>query len=441
LSKEFWGKCQYPERELPEHIGSHYAVKGLRANETHNTVDFFLDGILPMGDHLYQDIRPPLKGKYTIYANGIVKRKNKIPMYSQEVKRNYSQIQSMTFLNADASTEDPFGSKNTNLPYIGVAISENDLLLNRLFIKDGVGHTVKRKVDAETPEAAKKIYSSLKENLVGVSKEEMKKFKRNENTQVNEVLTRARWNPKSSKVVIFKNNFRSRIYAQDLARRIEERLVQRKEVGSDFQVPILFYLPQDNIRHLAYYTDAMQQEDIKEAKRQYDNEGLRQENYTNNAYEFLLALERKDITNALLQNTPSLLYLMLEAGYIAIAERLFFKCTEGDQARIIKNSQASCLITKQHITKGHLLKIAKMGHVDLCRKLMGDWRPPKDDFWLSCFERDINPKVIKLIGYEKTLRMLAEAGYWDRIDRILEKIHPQLPEQYNRKRSSKPILF
>jgi hypothetical protein len=319
LSEKFWIKYEYRQREFPENMGNRYVIKVLGADRKRNTVDFFLDGILPKGERLYQDIRPPLKKRYTLFARRIVKRKSKEPMYLPEIKEGYSPIQSLTLLNAKATTDAYTSSQDKDAPNIGVAITESDILLNRLFTYEGMGDTVSRKVDAQTWEDAQRIYALLTENLFGISKEEVAKFKAkiNKNTQLNEVLARAKWNPESSKILIFADKFRSRVYAQDLAQRIKERLVQQGNVTDDFQVPILFYLPNDECKHLAYYTQAMQQKDKEEAKRQYYNrETDGWENDKNDAYEFLLMLAEEDLAKALSQSRSSLLYQMLDKGYI-----------------------------------------------------------------------------------------------------------------------------
>jgi predicted CopG family antitoxin len=201
LSKEFWGKCQYPKRELPEHIGNRYVIKVLCADSKRNTVDFFLDGILPIGDRLYQDIRPKLKGKFTIYTHGIVKRKNKKQMYPVVVKNNYSQIQSTTFLNEAAITTTAYDIENKDSPKVAVLIAEDDILINRLLTKRAAGNTVKRKLDASSTSEATEKANSLKGNLFGASHSEVEKFKKEirNDLELNEALTRLRWNPATSK--------------------------------------------------------------------------------------------------------------------------------------------------------------------------------------------------------------------------------------------------
>ncbi len=428
LSKKLWDKFSYIQRESTENIGNQYVVKVIRAS-TNNTSDFLLDGLFPdENDPHYQDIRPALRKKFIFNENGTFKRKDKKPMYSEEEKQGFSQIQSLTFINQTATTEVVDFYPDKDFPKVGVMIHMKDTLPKCFLVNDGVGGTVNRPFEANNLEEAtkqrEKYISNTKINYFGISRKEQFIDEISKINKVNEDMARARWDYKDSKVNIYLDNFRSRIYVQHFAEKIRQCLEKSLEktkdaLPEDYQVPILFYLPKDEIRHLAYYTEELQQIDKIEAKRQYHTQSVRSANYNNKCYEFLLALDEGDVYRALIENVEGypLLITMIEQGYLSIATDLFFKCTDQHKKEIIEHlRKAKC------VKSDHVLPAVKGGYIKLAQELMCGWRPKDDSFWLPCFEREANPKVVKLIGYESTLKMLAKGGKWERIHRIIEKI-------------------
>ncbi len=322
--------------KLKEVIADHYLLKSLRSDE----FDFshrFIRGIIPQATgSRRQNLRPIRRKSHTItHERKVVERLKKVPMYTQETKKGYSQIQSTTLIDEEMRSS-VFGTfkQRTNKLY-GVMTHCDDALMNRLLIRDC--GTVARPFDvySDTQEVnglAEYIYSP--DNIEEFKAQNLLHRKKYGGT--NEVLARLRFNPYRTMVCICANTLEARLLAYDFSQELlQEFLSYAKEnnikVNPNFKIPIIFYLPaigeSSNVdtHRVFFYTESMRKNDLQSAVGFYNFKNMRVQRFYDSDYEFLLGLPQ--ITLDILKqpgtvyNSP-LAIDMIDRGYIRMLMRI-----------------------------------------------------------------------------------------------------------------------
>ena len=318
-------------------LGDDFYIKSIRSDK----LDFFrTQAIYGFTRTKTQQMKFKLRrgGKklFTVDGDGVYKRAEKKPHYTQDKKLHFSQIQSFTLVLKDVQPPVYGHNKERERKLVAVAIHKKDILPSkRLYIYDG--GTINRPYDFYTQTDAETYYKNKVASNDPILFAKMKPFKKaiqqpQHKDKYNEVLVRARWNTDSSHILIASDSLEARLIAQDRARILRNRLKeQAKESGDEwdenYQVPIGFYMP-DSPQHMRTYTRKQQAKDKKEALDIYAaNASRRTIKYSNNDYEFLLALDNPIAIFSETysgDNTP-LLNRMLNEGYAHIVHSLLDK--------------------------------------------------------------------------------------------------------------------
>ncbi len=314
-------------------LSDNYLMKTLRADQ-HDFTHSFKLGLIPgKNGRRYNNLRPKPRSEYVMTSEGdIVARVDKKPRYTPDQKKEFSQIQSNTFLDEKLLSE-AFGfSKKRNRKLYGLLTHMNDALLSRLLIRDC--GTLSRPFDFSNSKDAEysgmRQKSSSKPHCYPPSK--LTEFKqhnlelRHSIRGTNEVLARIRFNPYRSLVVICSDTLETRLLAEYFARELMEEFrvyanANGLSLNPEFRIPIVYYLPTTS--HLPrnlltyrpplrFYTEKMKLADKTTCQRLYKNPQLRAEKFSHNDYEFLLGLP--EITPQILldETTPSGRPLALE---------------------------------------------------------------------------------------------------------------------------------
>lgn len=331
-----------------EFLTDQYLMKTLRADQ-YDFTSSFKRGLIPGKEgRRFNNLRPTERGTYVITSEGeVVARVDKKPQYSPEQKKEYSQIQSNTFLDEKLLAE-AFGfSKERNRKLYGLLTHLNDALISRLLIKDS--GTVNRPFDFNDVQNAE--HSAMFEKEAGKSHfyppSKFKEFKqhnllvRSSDQGTNEVLARIRFNPYRSLIVICSDTFETRLLADYFARELMQEFRVYAEglgltINPEFRIPIVYYLPAVSYLpcnilsyrpRLRFYTEKMRLTDKKECLRLYNNPSLRAQKFRDHDYEFILGLP--EITSKILldEATPSGKPLVLE---------MIFNCRTRVMSRMLR---------------------------------------------------------------------------------------------------------
>lgn len=210
---------------------------------------------------------------FTVTGLGVFKRKcfdpldsnDRLPIKKQQLtkkqKIGFSNHQSAT-LGLKSHSPEVFRFSTQNDCVIGVLYDEKHVLFSdRLFLKD-IG-TVLRSYEFTYAVDALAFYRDHK-NKILYSSAQLEEFKQAikdplNTYRYNEVMVRLPSNNENAKVFIGNDTLSSRIWAQDLARRIKNNLLEKNLCTKDYVVPILFYTPNSPHLHFKEY-DARQQE-------------------------------------------------------------------------------------------------------------------------------------------------------------------------------------
>ncbi len=308
-------------------------IKSLRADQN----CFYRNFIETITSGARKPLRSGTKKAFTVTGQGVFQRPNdkasnkhptaplKTPQYTEQQKQGFSKAQSASLATPDHACR-VFGfdtSRESIL--VGALFDETDVLFtDRNYIYDG--GTVNRPYDFNTLEAAADYHESKqpytlfsKENLADFIVEIKKK-----KDQYNEVLVRLRWgNQNRSKIFIASDTLSSRLQAQEYARLLKKRLVEQGEVDETYTVPIVYYIPESPL-HFKTYSPLEQSMDTIEANHIHRTPEERNAAYNAGHFQFLLALPRDAIKNALQEphNGQPLLWTILEQGLGHIVQSL-----------------------------------------------------------------------------------------------------------------------
>jgi hypothetical protein len=404
-------------------LGDHYLMKTLRADKYDFSHAFTL-GIIPGEKQARrQNLRPIARQAYTISSEGnVTSRVNKLPRYTAEEKRGFSQIQSTTFI--DKETTSPafgFGKSRTEKLY-GLMTHVDDALISRMLTQDS--GTVAHVFDHPNHRSAKA--SHLAKNKSGndtfFTPNEIDLFKiynlksKRVGHQTNEVMARLRFNPYKSMVCICSDTLEARLLACHYAQEcLEEFSVYAKRnnitLNPRFKIPIIFYRPllQDH----QFYTHEMRLDDQAEASKIYHDVTLRAAKYDCDDYEFLLALPENTVD--LLQKVEStgapLALHMIKKGCVRMLLRLLGTSRETVFDRLLRQGyvyQNDPLIAELICAEAF----------DIASKLIDATKSDKYTLKLGgVYLRDHliergNPRQLFFIGFDRILEEAAQGKAW-----------------------------
>lgn len=422
----------------PSFMGDQYLLKTLRADR----FDFshaFKSGLIP-GENgkRYHNLRPKERGDYTISPQGeMSSRLEKKPSHSVEEKKEYSQIQSCTYIDAQLLV-DAFGfSKVREGKLYGLLTHKNDALLSRLLVRDC--GTVARPFDFNNREEAtaspKVFYSRGKFGLFVEQNAQL----RNKEGGTNEVLARLRFNPYRTLVVICSDSLESRLlayqFAQELLQEFSEYAQKNHlKVNPDYKVPIIFYLPGNLFGRrpkLSFYTQKMRVVDCAQCCKIHKNPDSRHQKIIAKDYEFLLGLP-KITTDIFLDRTRkgNLLALeMLTNGYARILFRLL-RPLQNSADNIFCNELFHQLLRRGLIKNNDFIigdlimieefvlaeKIIAATQSDKEKLVYREYNEKEDAYILRSLEEYLllkgNPRQIEFMGLERMLRKAIEHKRW-----------------------------
>lgn len=419
-------------------LGDQYLLKTLRADR----FDFshsFKSGLIPAENgKRYHNLRPKQRGDYTISPQGeMSSRLEKKPSHSVEEKKEYSQIQSCTYIDAQLLV-DAFGfSKVREGKLYGLLTHKNDALFSRLLVRDC--GTVARPFDFNNREeavASPKVFYSL--GKFGLFVEQNAQL-RNKEGGTNEILARLRFNPYRTLVVICADSLESRLLAYHFAQELQQEFrgyAQRNylQVNTQYKIPILFYLPVNMLGwrpKLLFYTDKMRISDCAQCCKIDKNPESRHQKIIAKDFEFLLGLP-KITTDIFLDRTRkgNLLALeMLTNGYARILFRLLRPlqnpsdntfCNElFDQLLrrgLIKNNDfiiGDLIMIEEFVLAEKIIGATKSDKEKLVYR---EYNEKEDTYILRSLEDYLllkgNPRQIAFMGLERMLRKAVEQKRW-----------------------------
>ncbi|MBX9586309.1 MAG: hypothetical protein K2X50_03535 [Gammaproteobacteria bacterium] len=314
-------------------LGNQYLMKTLRA-DGHDFTHPFKLGLIPGKEgRRFNNLRPIERREYVITPDGhLTTRAEKKPQYTPDQKKEFSQIQSNTFLDEKLLAE-AFGfSKERNCKLYGLLTHMNDALINRLLIRDS--GTVGRPFEFRNSEDA--VRSRMIENepmralsYPNAKLEDFKKHNlaaRSSHRGTNEVLARIRFNPYRSLIVICSDTLETRLLAYYFAQELLQEFrtyAQTKGLSLNpvFRIPIVYYLPVKYFLpggylsyrpRMKFYSEDMRSRGVMECSRLYKNISLRNQKFANQDYELLLGLPKITSSMLLDETTPSGKPLALE---------------------------------------------------------------------------------------------------------------------------------
>jgi ankyrin repeat protein len=277
----------------------------------------FLSSITKSPENQFEEkLRKGPHKKYTVYAHGFFERSQKISPYNlpprvlKEKKEKTSRHQSTSLVR---EKEPIFGhGRGRQRKLVGFIFKPLMDLINRIFIYD-IG-TISRPYEFDTVEEAKDYFTrSVNHHPKTLFKtlQELKDNTVNNTKNYNEVLARLKWDINTSSVGIFSDTFEARCIAQFYAKLTYQRLLcQYRELGltlpQDYQVPIVFYLPDSYLNWQIYSTEQQANDRIK-AEKIFSNEAKIKKAFDQGNFEFLLLLG--DLENLSYQNLPVLFWV------------------------------------------------------------------------------------------------------------------------------------
>jgi hypothetical protein len=261
----------------------------------------FLNSITKSPDNQFEEkLRKGPHKKYTVYAHGFFERSQKISPYSlpshvlKEKKKQTSRHQSTSLVR---TKEAIFGhSRGRQRKLVGFIFKPLTDLINRIFIYDT--GTVNRPYEFDTAEEAEGYFTRSVHyypRTLFKTLQELKQNTANNLKNYNEVLARLKWDINTSSIGIFSDTFEARCIAQFYAKLTYQRLLcQYRELGltlpQDYQVPIVFYLPDDKLSWQIYSAEKQAQDKIKAGKTFSDNAKIKKA-FAQGNFEFLLLLD------------------------------------------------------------------------------------------------------------------------------------------------------
>ncbi len=441
-------------------LSDQYLMKTLRADHYDFTHQFKLGLIPGKKGRRYNNLRPNERRKYVITSEGdIVERIEKKPQFTPDQKKEYSQIQSNTFLDEKLLAE-AFGFfKARNHKLYGLLTHVNDALISRLLIKDS--GTYCRPFEFNDPlyaENAKKNNTTYPSRFYPPSKfEEFKQHNlavRGSDKGTNEVLARLRFNPYRSLIVICSDTLETRLLAEYFSRELlEEYRLYAKANGlsfnPEFRIPIVYYLPTTSYLpgnllsyrpSLRFYTDKIRAADKISAQRIYNSPRFRSQKFKNNDYEFLLGLPTITPQILLDESTPSgkpLALEMISNGCTRMLSRLLRPVDNSSDNSLI-NAVFDDLLRRKMIIKndpiiGNLVLVEEF---DLAKKLIDRTTSDKEKLpirysntfgsyssLLTYLQFHGNPRQLEFIGLRDLVDQNATIYTWT-IRKICVKEYP-----------------
>lgn len=272
---------------------------------------------------------------YTVTGNGVFARFDsssdalaKKPQYTPFDKQGFGNFQSLSLGMTDFFPP-VFGFSKRPVLAGFMCNLKGVLLSNRLYIYDG--GTVNRCYDFSSFDDAKNYYKRVRKDKILFARDELEAFKEairkaGKKTH-NEALARLRWVPEA-KIFIGADNLESRLLAMQYAKILETALKAANFCGEDYQIPIVFYLPENNELLFKYYSRDEYILDELEARAIYNNRVSRHQHYSKEKFEFLFILSAEECSEALkeeIENLP-LGILLLQKGHVHIYRILSEKC-------------------------------------------------------------------------------------------------------------------
>jgi ankyrin repeat protein len=267
--------------------------------------------------------------RYTVFGHGVFERSQKISPYNLspqawERKKAKTSLHQSTSLILDRQRI--FGYAYRNEKLVGYIFKPPKNLINRIFFKD-MG-TVNRPYEFDNLDDAMNYFS---QKVLGAKPTmfktltELKHHIINDTRNHNEVLARLKWDINTSCVAIFSDTFESRCIAQFYAKLTHQRLLcQYRELNQtlpqDYQVPIIFYLPEERIDNWQIYSSLQQANDKIKAEAIFSDEASIKEAFDQHNFEFLLLLD--DLEHLSYQNLP-VLFWVAHAYSMNIAKVLY----------------------------------------------------------------------------------------------------------------------
>ncbi|KTD73486.1 ankyrin repeat domain-containing protein [Legionella tucsonensis] len=335
------------ESELQPFVAK--ATGAYRFNQR-NFFDFFDDMTRDPEQHRNPKYRPIQRKPYgyTVKDSTRVERiGDKNPATREEDKDQATYITSATYIDPGSKTP-LFGHELENWRFlVGVAIDPKDAFFNRFIRKDI--NTYTRPLDFQSKDTAndftqtqqrepkeRAIYDNLTE-FKEVVKEDAKK------NVHNEVMVRMRWNcDGTSRVCIFADTLEARLTAQHYAEYLQDRIHRSKNaVGyyEDYQVPIQFYTPHQETNG-RFYTRSDYKKDKEEALAIFNNETLKKAYFDDDNYVFLLGLDSKSLSKALMENVNGqpIWIKMISSHNNYMLEMLLSKLDPKDDLMVLKQT-------------------------------------------------------------------------------------------------------
>lgn len=439
------------------YLADNYLLKTLRADPYDYSHTFRL-GIIP-GDsgRRLQNLRPHNRKPYIITPSGyVIERVHKYPMCPPHVKKEFSQIQSCTYIDENLLAQ-PFGfTKERNPTLYGILTHLSDARINRLLLDDC--GTVSRVFDYESDQNAKaskyffekKTYFCLPNPLFSPHKIDNFKFynltRRQATGGTNEVMARLRFNPYRSFVCICSNTLESRLLAYHFSLELLDEFSEhvkrnRMSLNPKFQIPIIFYNPKKgwfrSNEPLAFYTRKMLLKDQEEARKIYTDKEVRCLQFSKFNYAFLLGLQEINLETLLEDyNGEPLALVMIKTGYVRMLLRLLQTSSwVSAKENNAKDNDLCEQLFNRLLAMGHFKKNDPLisefilaEAFDIATKLIDATDSDKYELnaiavrensilffrgflWLYLITRG-NPRQLRYMGFDKILMMAAIREMW-----------------------------
>jgi hypothetical protein len=254
--------------------------------------------------------------KYTVFGHGVFERSQKPSPYNlspaalYEKKKKTSLPQATSLI---SRRQRIFGHANRRNKLVGYIFKPPKNLINRIFFMD-MG-TVNRPYEFNDLKEAEDYFNrrvnSTRPTMFRTLSD-LKKYIANDSKFHNEVLARLKWNINTSCVAIFSDTFEARCIAQFYARLTYQRLVSQyrdlnRRLPQDYQVPIVFYLPEQQVDNWQVYSVEQQSNDKIKAEEISADETKIKQAFEQNNFEFLLLLD--DLENLVYQDLSLLVWV------------------------------------------------------------------------------------------------------------------------------------
>jgi len=305
-----------------------FFIKSLRSDNGCYIIEF-VAGIIPPNRR--SPLRIGKKRRYTVTGKGVFTRngkdevnniEQKKPQYTKEQKSGYSNFQSTTMGTVDFFPK-VFGFKK-NRDIIGVILHpDNVLLSNRLLIYDT--GTVKRPYDFDDLDEAKGYaYDKINDSLFAADAvDDFEQAIKREGRSYNEALVRIKGTADENlRVFINTDNLNARLTAQEYARIIKNRLHQSGLCNEDYQVPIIYYTPDEPTLNFKSYTQAEQQLDYLQARAIVKNKDKFEQWINYEDYGILFAVTPDEISS---DENQYIFHELIYNGYIQVFTYLLEK--------------------------------------------------------------------------------------------------------------------